>query len=53
MAVSFFGVLTPAALILRWAGSDLLRLRIETAISSYWIGRTSNDDQQTSMTRQF
>jgi hypothetical protein len=48
MGVLFFGVLTPVVIVMRWAGTDLLRLRIDPSASSYWIRRS----RQTSMTRQ-
>jgi hypothetical protein len=53
MAVLFFGLLTPVAIITRWAGRDLLRLRIDPSTSSYWIRRASSGDRQTLMTSQF
>jgi len=53
MAVLSFGLLTPVAIIIRWAGGDLLRLRIDPSTSSYWIRRASSGDRQTSMTSQF
>lgn len=53
MGVLFFGVLTPAAIMMRWAGKDVLRLRFDPETASYWIPRPSGPDRQTSMTRQF
>jgi hypothetical protein len=53
MGILFFAVLTPAAVVMRWAGKDLLRLRFEPETPSYWILRPSGGDRQTSMTRQF
>ena len=40
MAVLFFGVFTPMAVLLRVFGKDLLGLR--TKSQSYWINRTSS-----------
>jgi hypothetical protein len=53
MGVLFFGVLTPAAIVMRWARKDLLRLRLDPETPSYWIPRPSEGDRQTSMTSQF
>ena len=53
MSVLFFGVLTPAAIVMRWARKDLLRLRLDPEAPSYWIPRPSGGDRQTSMTSQF
>jgi hypothetical protein len=53
MGILFFAVLTPAAVVMRWAGKDLLRLRFEPETPSYWILRPSGGDRQTSMTSQF
>ena len=49
MAVVFFGVLTPIAIIMRQVGRDPL----EPKKPSYWLARTSVDGHQTSMTDQF
>jgi Saxitoxin biosynthesis operon protein SxtJ len=53
MGLLFFVVLTPVGVIMRLAGNDPLRLRFEPDNPSYWLGRISQDDRQTSMTRQF
>ena len=53
MGVVFFAVLTPVAIMMRWAGRDPLRLRFEPEKPSYWLDRTSISGQQTSMTDQF
>jgi hypothetical protein len=53
MGVLFYGVLTPAAMIMRWAGKDVLRLRLEPTESSYWLLRPSDQRPQTSMKSQF
>lgn len=52
VAILFFLLLTPAGLIMQWAGRDRLRLRF-TRQPSYWVSRRSSDGRQTSMTRQF
>jgi hypothetical protein len=53
MGILFFGVLTPAAVMMRWAGKDVLRLRFDPETPSYWIIRPSGGYRQTSMTSQF
>jgi hypothetical protein len=53
MGVLFYGVLTPVAIIMRWAGKDVLRLRLEPTKSSYWLPRPSEGKPQTSMKSQF
>jgi hypothetical protein len=53
MGVLFFCVLTPLGLVLRLAGRDPLRLRLDPGAPSYWIARASAAGRQTSMTRQY
>ena len=53
MGVVFFAVLTPVAILMRWAGKDLLRLRLDPAQESYWLARPSGGERTTSMTNQF
>ncbi len=53
MGVVFFAILTPIAIIMRWAGRDPLLLRFEPEKPSYWLARTSVGERQTSMTDQF
>ena len=50
LAILFFGVLMPISAILRLAGKDPLRLRIDKSVTSYWIER---DAPGTSMTKQY
>jgi uncharacterized membrane protein len=50
LAIMFFGVVLPTSIILRLAGKDPLRLRIDKSATSYWIGR---DAPATSMTNQY
>jgi hypothetical protein len=42
MALLFFGVVTPLAIILRVAGRDRLRLRHQPQKASYWVIRQSS-----------
>ena len=51
-AVLFFGVITPAAVILRAVGKDLLKLRFVRQSSTYWIEREQQVERD-SMSRQF
>jgi hypothetical protein len=53
IGVLFFCVLTPLGLVLRLAGRDALRLRLDRRAPSYWIERASADGRQTSMEKQF
>jgi len=53
MGVLFFCVLTPVGLVLRLAGRDPLRLRLDRRAPSYWIERASPGGRQTSMKKQF
>lgn len=53
MGLLFFFVLTPVGVVMRLTGKDPLRVRFERDSPSYWLGRTSQGDRQTSMTRQF
>ena len=50
LVIMFFGVVLPISIILRLAGKDPLRLRIDKSATSYWIGR---DAPATSMTNQY
>ncbi|HUP04579.1 MAG TPA: hypothetical protein VMU19_11355 [Bryobacteraceae bacterium] len=51
MAVLFFTVFTPAAVILRWMGKDILSLAIDRRAATYWIPRAA--EPRPDMTRQF
>lgn len=53
MGVVFFAVLTPIAIVMRCAGRDPLRLRLEPAKTSYWLDRSLPGERQSSMTDQF
>jgi hypothetical protein len=53
LGVLYYGVLTPVAMIMRWVGKDVLRLRLEPTRSSYWLPRVSYRERQTSMRSQF
>ncbi|HXC13991.1 MAG TPA: hypothetical protein VNV39_14265 [Stellaceae bacterium] len=54
MAILFFAVVTPVGLVMRMAGRDPLRRRLDREASSYWLVRdTTRNERQTSMTRQF
>lgn len=48
----FYSIFTPAAVIIRWMGKDLLALRLDDKIDSYWIRRSPSADA-TQMTNQF
>lgn len=50
LAVIFFGLVTPMAVAARMLGKDFLRLRMDRAAPSYWMGRQT---QPGSMKKQF
>ena len=49
----FFVVVTPFAVVLRWLGKDLLRLRPRSDASTYWIDRNPPGPPPESMVEQF
>jgi predicted membrane metal-binding protein len=53
MAVMFFGIFTPTALLLKIAGKDLLRLKINKKSKSYWVERNPPGPASDSMRNQF
>lgn len=53
MALLFFAVVTPAALIIRWIGRDPLRLTFEPTADSYWIERRPPGPAPDTMRNQF
>ena len=53
LALLFFLVVTPMALIMRIAGKRPLRLAADSAVSSYWIYRKVPQGEASSMKRQF
>jgi hypothetical protein len=53
MAMLFYGTVTPIALVLRWLGKDLLRLRIDRGADSYWIERRPPGPAPDTMRNQF
>jgi predicted membrane metal-binding protein len=53
MGLMFFGTITPVALIMRIAGKDPLRLKLDRAATSYWIERDPPGPAPDSMDRQF
>ena len=53
MGLLFYGVMTPYAYIFRWSGKDLLRLRFDPSVESYWIERKPPGPAPESIKRQF
>lgn len=53
LGIMFFLVITPMGLLMRTFGKDLLRLRFERSLPSYWIDRTPPGPAPESMTEQF
>ncbi len=50
MALIYFLILTPISLLLRISGKDLLNLKYEKKLKSYWVSRKKNIGK---MNRQF
>jgi hypothetical protein len=53
LGLLFFGVVTPMGLVLRAMGKDLLRLRLDKGLASYWIPRDPPGPKPETMTEQF
>ena len=53
MGLLFFLVFTPTAIIMRLLRKDLLRLKKEPGIMSYWISRSAESDPPTNMKNQY
>ncbi len=53
MGFVFFVVVTPIGVMMRLAGNDPLRLRLQPDRPSYWLDRAAPTERPTSMTRQF
>jgi hypothetical protein len=53
LGVIFFGVVTPAGLVVRLLGKDLLRLRLDRSAKTYWIVRDPPGPDGATMRNQF
>jgi Saxitoxin biosynthesis operon protein SxtJ len=53
MALIFFAVVTPVALVLRRLGSDPLRLKLDPTAATYWIDRIPPGPSPESIKDQF
>ena len=53
LGLLFYLVLTPIGVVMRLAGKDPLRLKFDSAVSSYWIRREPPGPPPDSMTNQF
>jgi Saxitoxin biosynthesis operon protein SxtJ len=53
MAAMFYGAILPMAILLRWLGKDLLRLKHEPETASYWIPREPPAPAPGSLSKQF
>ncbi|MDE2376607.1 SxtJ family membrane protein [Bradyrhizobium sp.] len=53
MAILFYGTILPVGLLMRAFGKDPLRLRLEKNSESYWLPRSDDRPQTTSMRQQF
>lgn len=53
MALLFFGTVLPTGIVMRMMGKDLLRLKRQAAIDSYWIVRSPPGPEPQTMRDQF
>ncbi len=53
LGILFFCVVTPTGLLLRLSGRDLLRLRFDKTVASYWIARVPPGPSAESLKNQF
>lgn len=53
LGILFYGVLTPIGAMMRLAGKDPLRLKLDSSANSYWIAREPPGPPPDSMTNQF
>lgn len=53
MALVYYTTVTPLGLLLRLAGKDVLRLRLDRAAPTYWIERAPPGPAADTMRRQF
>lgn len=53
MGLLFYGSVLPTALVVRMRGSDLLRLKRDSSLRSYWIPRTPPGPAPETMKDQF
>ena len=52
-ALMFYMLFTPAAAICRWMGKDLLKLKFDEGVDTYWIVRQPAGPSPESMRNQF
>ena len=53
LGVMFFLVITPVGWLMRLAGKDLLRMKLDRDCASYWIRREPPGPEKISLKRQF
>lgn len=53
MGLLFYLIVTPLGLASRWLGNDLLRLRFDRSLDTYWIERRPPGPSPDTMPRQF
>ena len=53
LGVIFFGVFTPTAWVMRWAGRDALKRRFEPAAQTYWVERDPPGPDPAGLPNQF
>lgn len=52
-SILFFLILTPLSILLRVMRIDLLKLKIDPELKSYWVSRPNEQAQKNSMHSQF
>jgi hypothetical protein len=53
LAILFYGVITPLAVVMRLTGKDPLRLKLDPDADTYWISRNPPGPPPNSMNNQF
>jgi Saxitoxin biosynthesis operon protein SxtJ len=53
MAVLFYGTILPVGLLMRAAGNDPLRLKLDRSAGSYWLERSDERPPSEAMRQQF
>jgi hypothetical protein len=53
LAIAYFVIVTPTAVVMRWRGLDALRRRRDPSVPTYWIERPSRVVDRTSLGRPY
>ena len=49
----YFGIFTPTAWVMRWAGRDALKRRFEPGVRTYWVERDPPGPDPAGLPNQF